>query len=105
MKSKVIWLGLSFLVVAAMVLASCTTSKPTTTLTTTSTTIPTTTMTTATTTPTTTTGNWWDKLGKPQYGGKVVLRQNNDVAKFDPYQGAQGLSLSMAWMEQMFTDD
>ena len=27
----------------------------------------------------TTGGNWWDKLGKPQYGGELVIRANRNI--------------------------
>ena len=30
-------------------------------------------------------GNWWDKLGKPQYGGEMVIRANMNIKNFDPY--------------------
>jgi len=29
--------------------------------------------------------NWWDKLGKPQYGGEIVIRANWEIENFDPY--------------------
>ena len=28
---------------------------------------------------------WWDKLGKPQYGGEMVIRANWNIVNFDPY--------------------
>ena len=31
---------------------------------------------------------WWDKLGKPQYGGEMVIRVNRNIVNFDPYVGA-----------------
>ena len=34
---------------------------------------------------TTTGGNWWDKLGKPQYGGEIVIRASRNIENFDPY--------------------
>jgi len=34
------------------------------------------------------TGNWWDKLGKPQYGGEMVVRSARNIVNFDPYNGA-----------------
>ena len=27
---------------------------------------------------------WWDKLGKPQYGGTMVLRFPANIVNFDP---------------------
>ena len=35
----------------------------------------------------TTKGNWWDKLGQPQYGGELNIRTNRRIANFDPYFG------------------
>ena len=120
MKNKVIWLSLSFLLVAAMLLASCarsttaptstSTSKLTTTTSTTKTTstIITTTATTKTTTiatTTTVTGNWWDKLGKPQYGGTMTIRINNNIANFDPYFATGTTNIFSAWMERLTTDN
>jgi len=28
---------------------------------------------------------WWDKLGKPQYGGEMVIRATRNIVNFDPY--------------------
>ena len=113
MKNKFIWLGLIFLLVAAMLLSSCSTSTTSTTSTsaTTKTTTTITTQTTAatvtTTTPTTTaaTGNWWDSLGTPQYGGELVLRANQDVASFDPYVNPGYASIMSGWLQRLFSDD
>jgi peptide/nickel transport system substrate-binding protein len=92
MKSKIVWLILSCLMVISMVLVSCgTKTTPTTTSTTTSTittTISTTTpATTMKTTSASTTGNWFDKFGKPEYGGTLIFRRTADTGQFDPYQG------------------
>ena len=117
MKKRLVWLGFSFLMVAAMMLTSCATSKTststqtsttTTTKTTTTSTKTITTVTTATTTATTTTtatGNWWDSLGTPQYGGTMTLRMNNNPLTFDPYNMASGPSLMSAYMERIYSDD
>lgn len=121
MKRGAIWIILSFLMVTSLVLASCssstTTSTPTTTSnsptttiamksTTTTTTVPTAASTTATTAATTTsTGNWWDSLGTPQYGGTITASQSIDFSNFDTYNGTAGNSLDFAWFEQLFTDD
>ena len=117
MKNKVIWLGLSILMIVAMLLASCSASTSTSALTSTSTSIstpssttaskPTTTSTTTTTNNTTTTatnGNWWDSLGKPQYGGTVTLRIPKDLVAWDPYYWSTGGLLS-GWLEKLHTDD
>jgi len=26
----------------------------------------------------------WERLGKPEYGGELVIRANNDIVKFRP---------------------
>jgi peptide/nickel transport system substrate-binding protein len=54
-----------------------------------------------TTSTTTTTGNWWDKLGKPQYGGTFTLQIPQDVTNWDPY-GQSGYSLTPVWQEPLF---
>ena len=117
MKNKVIWLGLSLLLVTAMLLASCakstttstsistSTSTKTTTTTTTKTTTSTTQPTTATTTTTPATGNWWDKLGIPQYGGTMVISSSYDLVNFDPYFSASTVSIASAWMERLSGDN
>ena len=114
MKRGIIWIMLSCLLIVSMLLASCTTSstsattiKTTIPTTITTPTIPKTTSTVVTTskTNTTTTGNWWDKLGVPQYGGEIVLRLNKDITGWDPYQGESPLTVSFGWLEQLFTVD
>jgi len=50
------------------------------------------------------TGNWWDKLGKPQYSGEIVIRANWDIENFDPYNAVFG-NIHSAWMETLVTDD
>ena len=44
---------------------------------------------------------WWDKLGKPQYGGTMNLRFPADIVNFDPYYEAQLTQIFWAWMESM----
>jgi hypothetical protein len=117
MKRNTVWIVLTCLILTSVLLASCTTSTSTTstTQTTTSTTIvtstssKTTSTTLATTKPTTIssalTGNWWDKLGKPQYGGTMSLRINKDEVNFDPYNAQTLTSVETAWLERLFTDD
>ena len=120
MKNKVIWLSLSIFLVAAMLLASCNKSSTTTTTeslptsttnlaslpsTTTSASIPTSTtnlasLPTSTTVTTTSTGNWWDKLGAPQYGGTMTNAVSADVPSFDPY--IYGASVDTCWDEFLF---
>ena len=67
------------------------------------TTVPTTALTTTTTT--TTTGNWWDKLGTPQYGGTITLRIDRNIANFDPYYSELLFAIMSAWMERLYMDD
>ena len=121
MNKKFIWLGLSFLLVAAMLLASCatstktsastTTSKPTSTTATTKTTSTTKTTTTVpqttTASTTTTTGHWWDSLGVPQYGGEMVISVTTNIASFDSVAYTTGgvTSLQNCWCERLIADD
>ena len=52
-----------------------------------------------------TTGNWWDKLGEPQYGGEMVVRAGRNIVNFDPYF-QEGLTTIMgAWLERLVCDD
>ena len=37
---------------------------------------------------------WWDNLGKPQYGGEMVIRANWDIENFDPYLTSFGCLFS-----------
>jgi peptide/nickel transport system substrate-binding protein len=48
---------------------------------------------------------WWDKLGKPQYGGEMSLRINSNITNYDPYVGGHHFQVYSAWMEQLHTDD
>ncbi len=50
-------------------------------------------------------GNWWDKLGEPQYGGEMVIRANRNIVNFDPYFGESLTSIHGAWMERLVSDD
>ena len=122
MKRGIILLSLAFLLVTSLVLSSCgsstttsTTNANTTTSTSASTTVATTptsqvstTVTTASTTiiaTATSTGNWWNSLGTPQYGGVITVSTNSDFQNFDPYNGTTNNSMNFAWQDQMFTDD
>ena len=51
------------------------------------------------------TQNWWDKLGKPQYGGELTVRINTDINIFDPYYTGHHFQVYSTWMEQLFADD
>jgi peptide/nickel transport system substrate-binding protein len=50
-------------------------------------------------------GHWWDKLGKPQYGGEIVVRSVRDILNFDPYNGAHLTQVYAAWLERPFSED
>lgn len=113
MKSRILWLGVTCLMVVAMLLASCsnattTTTTPATTATTTPTTTTTTTPATATTTttqPATTPGTKMvkDFMGRlvevPQYGGTFRPLFATDPASLDP---ADGASLSVYGFNLVF---
>ena len=116
MKKGAIWIVITYLMATSIVLPSCNTSTRSTTATqTTSTAIVTTTSTSLSkTTPTTvltttqvtaTSGNWWDTLGKPQYGGEMTIRLNKNVVNFDPFNSEQLLTVNSAWMERLHADD
>ena len=51
------------------------------------------------------TANWWDKLGKPQYGGELTIRANRNIVSFDPYITENRANLYCAWMERLVADD
>jgi peptide/nickel transport system substrate-binding protein len=120
MKKGLFWIVLSCLMVLSMILASCTTSSITTASTTISTfqtTTPTTSsITTAVISPTSSTtsaaittsattsstGNWWDSLGTPQYGGTLTIRINADITNWDPYYSSSYMDIEAAWMEKTF---
>jgi len=48
---------------------------------------------------------WWDELGKPQYGGEMVIRADRNIMNFDPYFGDKSANIDSAWMEKLQTDD
>jgi peptide/nickel transport system substrate-binding protein len=120
MKHKLMWFGISLLLVASMLLASCgnqstttTTATATTTATTTTTTTTTVTSTTTgtstapvttTTATTTTTGNWWDYQGTPQYGGTIVIGLNTDITQWDPYFTG-GTNVMSTYLQMLHVDD
>lgn len=121
MKRGVICIALTGLIAMSLVLSSCgsstttttlaaatitTTSVMTTTSTSTAVSIPTSTATTAAVTATTTsTGNWWDSLGTPQYGGTITVQSTADITNFDPYNLAQLPTVMGAWLEMFYNPD
>jgi len=53
-----------------------------------------------------TTGSiWWDKLGKPQYGGELNIRASRNIVNFDPYYHESLTTIQTAWMEKLHADD
>src|SRR5208283_5389485 len=60
---------------------------------------------TSVTATTTSTGNWWDGLGAPQYGGTLTYRIPSDITSFDPYLGDSTINENNYWMEQLNVDD
>jgi peptide/nickel transport system substrate-binding protein len=118
--NRLIVLGLSFLIIVSMLLASCSTSNPiqTTTKSTTTTVIQTATQTTNATTTTTAkttssvtttsasqSGNWWDSFGKPQYGGELVIRVKTNFVNFDPINAGGLSTITYGYMEKLHADD
>jgi len=60
----------------------------------------------ATTTSSASTGNWWDKLGVPQYGGDMVLSLPQNITCFDSVAYPNGgLSVQNLWYERLTADD
>jgi peptide/nickel transport system substrate-binding protein len=53
----------------------------------------------------TTGSNWWDKIGKPQYGGKITIRASRNIVNFDPYFNESLTTIQTAWMEKLHADD
>ncbi len=50
------------------------------------------------------TRKWWEKFGKPEYGGELVIRANNKIVNFDPYDAPSG-NIHSAWMERLVSCD
>ena len=119
MKRGTIWILLTVFLVISLLLVSCsasTTISTTTTknvsqittqpVTTTSAAHKTTSTTVSSTLSTSSTGsNWWDKLGKPQYGGTMTLRIDRNVANFDPCFTITLFAINSAWLERLWVDD
>jgi peptide/nickel transport system substrate-binding protein len=121
-KHKLLWFSLSLVLVAAVLLSSCssasTTANTTATTTTTTSAVVTTTSTSVTTstvsstTPTTATsvvttsatGNWWDTLGTPQYGGTITVSQTGNLTQWDPY-ATGGTNVLLMYLQQMDSDN
>ena len=50
-------------------------------------------------------GNWWDKLGEPHYGGEMTIRASRNIVNFDPYFGSRFANIVTAWLERLVADD
>jgi peptide/nickel transport system substrate-binding protein len=50
-------------------------------------------------------GHWWDKLGKPEYGGEFVFRLNRKIVNFDPYFGHHLTQIHTGYMERLHAAD
>ena len=48
---------------------------------------------------------WWDKLGKPQYGGEIIIRSAKTITNFDPYLSEHLTQIYSAWMERLQAED
>jgi ABC-type transport system substrate-binding protein len=48
---------------------------------------------------------WWEKLGKPQYGGEMVLHSDRNIVNFDPYYDAFITQIFWTWMESFASGD
>ena len=53
----------------------------------------------------TTTGSWWDKLGKPQCGGELIIRAGGNIINFGPYFSEKWTSIYGGWLERLVLDD
>ena len=123
---RVLWIALTILMVTSLVLVSCSNSTKTNTSTTSISTTPTTAITSNTTTATTTaiaptsttstapvttavtitsTGNWWDILGTPTYGGTLTISLGNNITGWDNYSDSGMTSIIPAYEEALTTDD
>jgi len=51
------------------------------------------------------TSDWWDKLGRPQYGGEMVVRSARNIVNFDPYNGAHLTEIYNSWLERLTAED
>ncbi len=110
MKKKMLWLAASCLVAMALLLGSCTpaaTPRTTPTASPTPTTFTPTTFPSGSPTPTSTSsGNWWDKLGMPQYGGTIITSIDSDIPNFDFYLSNAGyMTIKTIWKDSLASYD
>ena len=116
MKKGTIWVALTCLIVTSLVLASCNKTTTTTTATSTSTTtaVTTTKTTTATTatapltstsTTTAVSGNWWDNLGIPTYGGELTVSLPQNISSWDDYDGSGFCTINTTYQDDLVSDN
>ena len=48
---------------------------------------------------------WWDKLGKPQYGGELVISSPSNIENFDPYFSEHFTQIYTGWLERLHAED
>jgi peptide/nickel transport system substrate-binding protein len=48
---------------------------------------------------------WWDKLGKPQYGGEMVISSPSNIENFDPYFSEHFTQIYTGWLERLLAED
>jgi peptide/nickel transport system substrate-binding protein len=48
---------------------------------------------------------WWDKLGKPQYGGEMVISSPSNIENFDPYFSEHLTQIYTGWLERLLAED
>jgi peptide/nickel transport system substrate-binding protein len=112
MKKRIFWALPTILVITSLILASCGSSvmnnpsaTPVTTLELTTTVITTTaTISTNAKTTITATGNWWDSLGTPQYGGTITVLQTANITQWDPY-ATGGINVLSMYLQQLDYDN
>jgi len=121
MKRRIILVSATLLLVTSLLLVSCNstttsntnnTNGTSTTTTTLAYSVKTTSLSLAPTTSTsvativsasvTSTGNWWDRLGTPQYGGTMTVCDSVDPGFWDPNQGTTSASLEFIYMDSLF---
>jgi peptide/nickel transport system substrate-binding protein len=51
------------------------------------------------------TEKWWDKLGKPEYGGEIVVRASRNIENFDPYLSEHVAQIYSGWLERVHSED
>jgi peptide/nickel transport system substrate-binding protein len=49
-------------------------------------------------------GNWWDRLGEPQYGGQINIRASRNIENFDPFFSMERTNIFGGWMERLVSD-